>query len=589
MGWGSKEQRMKLRIVLGCAVLSWGAGADHALGQSGPQPLAVSNVARYGAAGTDRPAAIGLWQEQASPSSEGGRFIPKKVFVLDSITSPAARFTLTSYNLDGSNAHTVTWPEKAPQASEARTARVATAMTIPVVPIGTSSDQGKIFVTGYVGSGYESTDIVTLCYDYDLQLLWMKTYNYVPPDDVEGFYGYDKPVAIKTNQSSDPQYEASVSYDYVAVVGSSQSLNGGLDYVTLCYHKDDGADLMTPKRYSSDGHHDDVPVDLAIAYDANPQLIAVTGSAPDPAGSNGQQDLYLTTAYEIRSVDPIDAALNGTVAPTWPRAFRGTFPNPAPQWHYLGFRSNPARMKYLKSLFYITGTTRPWAGMEHDPHFIPAPPDMLTVRYDPHVALTTEISNQMNFADGITSCDDEATDLDAIYSHGGIFVAITGSSTSVTTHQTQMATQLYDVNLNKVWFSGARWARTENSGGDDEGVSVRMVEAEREVHGGPDVNSAVNVYVGGMSLGIGTGWDFVTLKYDSIIDNTGNKESPWATIPFYNNVGANGDDVLAQIAVECQPKVNTSGEFRRIFITGASYGGATADDWATQFVIEAFP
>jgi hypothetical protein len=77
------------------------------------------------------------------------------------------------------------------------------------------------------------------------------------------------------------------------------------------------------------------------------------------------------------------------------------------------------------------------------------------------------------------------------------------------------------------------------------------------------IDSACNVYVTGRSEGSGTGFDYITLKYDS----SGNEE--WAM--RYNGPGNSGDEAYS-VAVD---------DSGNVFTTGTSTGSGTGLDFAT--------
>ena len=79
------------------------------------------------------------------------------------------------------------------------------------------------------------------------------------------------------------------------------------------------------------------------------------------------------------------------------------------------------------------------------------------------------------------------------------------------------------------------------------------------------VDGGGNVYVTGYSIGSGTGYDYVTIKYDA----SGNQL--W--VAFYNGPGiSNNDDWAYSLAVD-----NGS----NVYVTGRSYGNGTGFDYAT--------
>src|SRR6202158_4706801 len=71
------------------------------------------------------------------------------------------------------------------------------------------------------------------------------------------------------------------------------------------------------------------------------------------------------------------------------------------------------------------------------------------------------------------------------------------------------------------------------------------------------------IYVTGWSRGIGTGYDYATVKYDS--------EGNEVWVARYNGP-ANWDDIATAVAVDAEDNV---------YVTGGSYGPGTGLDYAT--------
>jgi Mg-chelatase subunit ChlD len=137
---------------------------------------------------------------------------------------------------------------------------------------------------------------------------------------------------------------------------------------------------------------------------------------------------------------------------------------------------------------------------------------------------------------------DKAQDI-AIDSSGNVYV--TGGSMGSGADNT-FATVAYDSMGNELWV--ARYI-----GPDITGAAIALI-----------VDLLGNIYVTGNSKGIGTGYDYVTIKYDS----SGNEL--W--VARYSGPGNNYDNVRAIIVDE------SSGN---VYVTGASYDSATDLDYAT--------
>lgn len=78
------------------------------------------------------------------------------------------------------------------------------------------------------------------------------------------------------------------------------------------------------------------------------------------------------------------------------------------------------------------------------------------------------------------------------------------------------------------------------------------------------IDDSSNVYIAGYSGGIGTGYDFATIKYNSNLDQK------W--VARYNNEPGNPDDNAVAV------KVDTSGN---VYVTGRSWDILTSNDYAT--------
>jgi uncharacterized delta-60 repeat protein len=78
------------------------------------------------------------------------------------------------------------------------------------------------------------------------------------------------------------------------------------------------------------------------------------------------------------------------------------------------------------------------------------------------------------------------------------------------------------------------------------------------------VDSNDNIYVTGQSTGVGTGYDYATVKY-----SPDSNEAVW--VARYNGSG-NGDDIAKAIAID-------SGD--NIYVTGESWGSGTENDYVT--------
>jgi hypothetical protein len=131
----------------------------------------------------------------------------------------------------------------------------------------------------------------------------------------------------------------------------------------------------------------------------------------------------------------------------------------------------------------------------------------------------------------------------AVDSSGNVYV--TGASYGADSLP-HYATLKYDSNGNTIWV--ARYNGPGN--GSDQTWAI-------------GVDPSGNVYMTGSSMGIGTGYDYATIKYDS----AGNQI--W--VARYDGP-ASGDDVADALAI---------GASGNVYVTGFSGGTGTSDDYAT--------
>jgi hypothetical protein len=131
----------------------------------------------------------------------------------------------------------------------------------------------------------------------------------------------------------------------------------------------------------------------------------------------------------------------------------------------------------------------------------------------------------------------------------GSTVFVTGASTGSGTSEDH-ATAAYDASTGKT-----RWVRRYNGPGNS-------LDAAYALGVGPDGST---VFITGYSLGSGTSDDYATLAYDG---STG--ATRW--VRRYNGPANSEDDAYA---------LGVSPDGSTLFVTGASFGSATYDDYAT--------
>jgi uncharacterized delta-60 repeat protein len=176
---------------------------------------------------------------------------------------------------------------------------------------------------------------------------------------------------------------------------------------------------------------------------------------------------------------------------------------------------------------YVTGSS---VGLEPDP-------DYATIKYD--------TSGQEQWAVRYRGPGNSGNVANAIAVDGSGNVYVTGrSSTSGTDYD--YATIKYNSAGQEQW--AARYNGPAN--GVDDAVAIA-------------VDGLGNVYVTGNSVGLGTNFDYATIKYNSA------GQQQW--VARYNG-RANGDDYAAAIVLDASGNV---------YVTGGSAGSGTGDDYAT--------
>lgn len=227
--------------------------------------------------------------------------------------------------------------------------------------------------------------------------------------------------------------------------------------------------------------------------------VYVTGSATNPTSYD-----YVTIKY----------ASNGTAS--WVRSYNAN--NNADEAQSIAVDS--------ASNVYVTGFSVDSNGA----------PDYATIKYDSN-------GNQLwvkRYNGPLTNSDDRATAI-AVDSSGNVYV--TGYSYS--SSGSDYATIKYDSNGNQLWAS-----RYNGPAGEDRANALA-------------VDPSGNVYVTGYSTGLGTNYDYATVKYDS------NGNQLWVT--RYNG-SANAEDRASAIGLDSSGNVT---------VTGYSIGGGTNSDYAT--------
>jgi hypothetical protein len=538
----------------------------------------------------DQAVDIGLAEEATTVS----QFTTKHVFTLGTVRDSTGTYvSISRYSPDGTyngapGPEMVTyWPKYCGRCDAYwPTVRAAKAMTIPVVGPNTAPQDGRIFVlatddgpTKLVNGQIVATaNIAVLCYDFDLNLQWQKSYNYEPGG---GFEGNDLPVAITTDQDPDVVSGGLWSYDFVAVLGSSETPSGTTEAVTMAFCKDHGNVILPPQREPN------MPVPVSIAATAAdyclPRTIFITG------GSNALTTFgkIITQGYQMPNVT-CAATGNGTIPSGFPAYNAGSFPGYTPA-------AIPARIKYAKGTLCITGTT--WY---LNPDSTPsAERDMLTFTYlgcgsTPGWTDQWQVPEHDETQPPLTPYRAaQAVDMDTAFGlYGGDYVVITGSATSLVNGRTGVATMVYGLyDGQPLWNDvGAMW-EYNGAASVDVPISVRCIQADDP--GDDNGYGGFNAYVTAKTFRNGA-FDYITLKYRGkplpIQQVNHYKFQSWTqNFPFFNGSG-NGDDIPARVTAESiwtpmahPPDTSLT---RRIWVAGTTFGGATANDCATQFIVE---
>jgi uncharacterized delta-60 repeat protein len=330
----------------------------------------------------------------------------------------------------------------------------------------TSDAAGNIYVAGYTTGIFTGSDFLTIKYNSAGVQQWVATYS-GPGND------YDAATSIGVDPSGN-----------VIVAGSSYGTMGDEDYATIKYSPS-GQQLWVA-RYDGTAHDYDAALALNVDSGGN---IVVTGVSQ---GLDTDGD-YVTIKYTAAGAE------------FWVRRYNGTgsdFDIPAG----LGVD--------LSGSVYVSGTSIGLDSWE----------DFVTVKY--------------SFAGDqvwVARYDGPGNDYDAV---GSIAVDIagnsyvTGSSYNVN-FDADIATIKYDT------FGNASWTSRYNSPDEsDEIASALVIDASR------------NVYVTGNSFGFGTGEDYLTIKYSA----TGSIR--W--IARYSGTG-NAYDAAASVAVDGSGSVYVTG------------------------------
>jgi uncharacterized delta-60 repeat protein len=390
---------------------------------------------------------------------------------------------------------------------------------------------GNVCVSGSsYGSAKTGHDFITLKYDTNGNLLWEKSYN--GPGN-----GDDRATAIAVDAAGN-----------VYVTGESYGVGSGYDYATLKY--DTNGNLLWKMRYNGSANGDDGATAIAVDAAGN---VYVTGF------SSGNDGYYPYDDYATLKYDP-----SGTLL--WQRRYNG----PGNFWDWAtAIAVDAAGNVYVTGYSYESGFGDGYATLKYDPSgnllwkrrhdgsgntydharaiavdgtgnvYVTggSADDYATLKYDPSGSLLWK--RRYN---GPANGDDGATAI-AVDAAGNVYV--TGYSVRVSSGR-DYATLKYDTNGNLLW------KRRYNGPGNAYDYARAIA-----------VDVAGNVYVTGESYGVGSGYDYATLKYDT------NGKLLWEM--RYNGPGS-GDDRATAITLDATGNVYVSGE---------SYGVGSGFDYAT--------
>src|SRR5574341_321829 len=299
--------------------------------------------------------------------------------------------------------------------------------------------------------------------------------------------GYDEAKALAVDDSGN-----------VYVTGRSLGSIGLDNFCTLKYNS--WGDSLWDRSYNGLGNDIDVATSIAVDNSGN---VYVTGYT-----WNGGSDDYTTIKY---------SALGDTL---WVRNYNGPG-NGVDQANALTVDNN--------GNVYITGTSRGFGGTARD---------YATIKYSA-IGDTLWIRRY----DGPAGGQDDASFAIALDDSGNVYV--TGFSRGVGS-----ARDFTTIKYNSI--GDTLWLRRYDGPGNGNDVAVAI-----------KVDNLENTYITGYSTGVGTGFDFATIKRNSIGDTL------W--IRRYNGPGFGDDSAKALV-------VDSSGN---IYVTGSSVGSGSGYDYTT--------
>ena len=349
------------------------------------------------------------------------------------------------------------------------------------VPSALATDSwGNVYVTGGSIGLNTKNDYVTIKYNPSGAKLWSARFNGTANgDDIASAIAVD-------------------GYGNVFVTGKSLGLGSAFDYVTIKYNCNGVQQWVA--RYNGPANGNDMPVGIAVDASGN---VYVGGSS---LGFGSGLD-YAAIKYNCNGVQQWVARYNGPAN-----------------------GDETAAAITLDSCWnvYITGKSLGQGSGQ----------DYATVKYNWN-GLEQWVARYNGPANG----NDSAT---AIAVDGPWNVYVTGSSLGLGSGQ-DYATIKYNCNGVQQW--AARYTGTAN--GDDMASAIAL-------------DNCGNAHVTGKSLGPGSSWDVATVKYN------GSGVRQWA---MRYNGPANGDDNAVAIAIDPMSS--------HVYVGGSSLGLGTGSDFAT--------
>jgi hypothetical protein len=351
--------------------------------------------------------------------------------------------------------------------------------------------QGNVYVTGRSVGGETGYDFATIKYNSSGVMQWVARYAGTGPAT-----SFDGARSIKVDNEGN-----------VYVTGESVGNLTSFDYVTVKY--DPNGSLLWEARYDGPGQ-DDFPNALALDDAGNVYVTGRSAAGEDPEGQDAD---YTTIKYNTNGNELWVSRYDGPIA---------------------GNRADIAQAITVDQSenVYVTGRS---AVGDPDAGGL----DYATVKYDAN-------GNEQWVAtyNGPGNSTDRAVFV-AVDSAQNVYV--TGASDGEPDEaNADYATIRYDANGNELWVSRYNGP----ADGHDQATLLAL-------------DSVGNVYVTGISTGIGTGNDFATLKY-----NAAGVEQ-W--VARYNGP-ANGDDGPGPVAVD---------GLGNVYVTGFSTGIGTDFDYTT--------